>query len=256
VTIVHDLDLLGLSRWAAERVPNALFWTISGSHLYGFSSVDSDIDLRGCFLAPLCELVGLKSPLETVEPKGEIGGREVEAVSHEVGKYLRLLCKHNGYVLEQILSPLVVAGADFLAWLRALAVRCVTKNCYYHYRGFMHTQRKLMDKEPALRAKTLLYAYRVAMTGVHLLQTGEVQAHLPTLNERFRVLYIPDLIAQKVAAETGPLTGTDREYHRAELDRWEQKLEEAFKECKLPDETTREELHRFLVDLRLGTWVS
>jgi uncharacterized protein len=46
--------------WVAERVPNALFWTVSGAHLYGFSSVDSDIDLRGCFAAQVGELVGLR----------------------------------------------------------------------------------------------------------------------------------------------------------------------------------------------------
>ena len=252
MTITHDLDLPGLAAWAAERAPNALFWTVSGSHLYGFSSADSDIDLRGCFAAPVRELVGLKPPPETVEPKGEFAGREVEAVTHEVGKYLRLLCKHNGYVLEQIFSPLVAAGADFLARLRPLAARCVTRHCYHHYRGFLHTQRKLMDKEPELRAKTLLYAYRVVMTGVNLLETGEVQAHLPTLNERFRVPFIPELIARKAAAEAGTLGGADRDFHREQLDAWERRLDEAFAASRLPDVVPVEELHRFLVELRLG----
>ena len=96
MTITHDLNLPALGAWGNERVPGALFWTVSGSHLYGFPSTDSDIDLRGCFLAPLRSLVGLKQPTETVEPKGEFEGRETEAVSHEVGKYLRLMCKHNG----------------------------------------------------------------------------------------------------------------------------------------------------------------
>lgn len=252
MTITHNLDIFALEQWATERVPHSLFCTVSGSHLYGFSSVDSDIDLRGCFLAPLRDLVGLKSPLETVEPKGEMQGLEVEAVSHEVGKYLRLLCKHNGYVLEQIFSPLVVSGSDFLVRLRPLAARCVTKHCYHHYRGFVQTQRKLMDKEPEVRAKTLLYAYRVVMTGVHLLQTGEMQSHLPTLNERFRLSFVDELIAQKAAKETGSLTGIDMAFHRAELDRWERELEQAFAECRLPDEAPRDELHEFLVQLRLS----
>ena len=179
MTIAHDLDFHRLARWAETQVPNALFWTISGSHLYGFSSVDSDVDLRGCFLLPIRELVGLSSPNETVEPKGEVDGREVEGVSHEIGKYLRLLAKHNGYVLEQIFSPLVLSGGEFLDRLRPLAARCVTRHCYHHYRGFLQTQRKLMDKEHEIRAKTLLYAYRVAMTGVYLLQTGRVECICP-----------------------------------------------------------------------------
>lgn len=252
MSIPHDLDLDGLATWGNCRVPGALFWSVSGSHLYGFPSVDSDIDLRGAFLAPLRDMIGLNAPLETSEPKGEFAGREVEAVSHEAGKYLRLLCKHNGYVLEQIFSPLVAYGAEFLERVRPLAARCITKHCYHHYRGFLATQRKLMDKEPEIRAKTLLYEYRVAMTGVHLLETGEVEAHLPTLNDRFGVSYIPELIERKAAAETGTLPGADAAFHRDQLDVWENRLEEAFTASKLPEEVPMAELHEFLVTLRLA----
>jgi predicted nucleotidyltransferase len=252
MTIPHDLDLAGLADWAGANVPNALFWTVSGAHLYGFPSADSDVDLRGCFLAPIPELIGLKPPVETREPKGTFAGREVEAVAHEAGKYLRLLLRHNGYVLEQVFSPLVAAGAEFLARLRPLAARCVTRNCYHHYRGFLHTQRRLMDKEPAVKAKTLLYAYRVVLTGIHLLDTGEVVAHLPALNEWFRLRYVPELIERKRAAEFGPLTGIDVAFHRAELDRLERELDRAFAGSKLPEAGPFEEMDRFLVGLRLA----
>ncbi len=251
MTITHDLDLPALGAWGNSHVPQALFWTVSGSHLYGFPSADSDIDLRGCFLAPLRALVGLKPPTETVEPTGEFDGREVEAVSHEVGKYLRLLCKHNRYVLEQIFSPLVAHGADFLAQLRPLARKCVTRWCYNHYRGFLHTQRKLFDKEEAKKAKTLLYAYRVALTGVHLLETGEVQTHLPTLNERFGLPFIPELIVRKASAEFGTLSEVDVSFHTQQLDSWEARLTAAYEASALPTESPAEELDRFLVELRL-----
>ena len=36
-----------------------LFATISGAHLYGFPSADSDFDLRGVHLLPLRDVVGL-----------------------------------------------------------------------------------------------------------------------------------------------------------------------------------------------------
>ena len=38
-----------------------VFATISGAHLYGFPSPDSDYDLRGCHVLPLREVVGLDS---------------------------------------------------------------------------------------------------------------------------------------------------------------------------------------------------
>jgi predicted nucleotidyltransferase len=252
VDITHDLDLSALGRWACDRVPGSLFWTVSGSHLYGFPSADSDIDLRGAFAAPIPRLLGLRPSPETHEVKDTFAGREAEAVAHEAGKYLRLLCRHNGYVLEQVFSPLVAHGADFLAELRPLAARCVTRDCHRHYRGFLQTQRKLLDKEPVLKAKTLLYAYRVVLTGVHLLETGEVVAHLPTLNERFRLPFVPDLIARKASAEFGTLTGEDAAFHRAQLDAWEGRLDRAYEASKLPEEPPVEGVDRFLIGLRLG----
>lgn len=250
--ITHGLDFAPLAAWAAERVPAACFWTVSGAHLYGFQSVDSDVDLRGCFLAPVRDLIGLRGHTETVEPKGVVGGLEVEAVCHEAGKYLRLLTKHNGYVLEQIFSPLVVAGGEFLERLRPIAAKFVTRNCYHHYRGFIGTQRKLLAKEEPKKAKSLLYAYRVLLSGIHLLETGEVQAHLPTLNERFGLSYIPELIERKRSAEVGRLSDLDFAFHTAELDRLERQLDAAFAASKLPEAGALDELNEFLVGVRMA----
>src|SRR5262249_9618253 len=246
------LDLPGLADLARRQEPEALFVTVSWAHLYGFPSEDSDIDLRGCHLLSLPELIGLAQPVETNEHKTTHGGLEVEYVSHEAGKYLRLLCKHNGYIPEQIFSPLVVLGQDFLDQLRPLAERCVTRNCYRHYRGFVQTQLKLLEKEEVKKAKTLLYAYRVLLSGIPLLRTGEVQANIVALNREFCLPFIDELIARKQAKEHGGLTGLDYAWHRAELARWEARLDLAFAESKLPEEPPRDEVHAFLVGLRLG----
>jgi predicted nucleotidyltransferase len=128
----------------------------------------------------------------------------------------------------------------------------VTRHCYHHYRGFLQTRRKLFDKEEPKRAKTLLYAYRVALTGVHLLETGEVQPHLPTLNERFRLPFIPELIERKASAEFGVLTALDVDFHAKQLDLWEKRLAKAFEASTLPENAPVEELNEFLVELRLN----
>src|SRR5262249_22162653 len=151
-----NLDIPALSDLAHATVPDLLFVTVSGAHLYGFPSADSDIDLRGAYLSSLPELVGLLPPGETHERKLSLAGVEVELVAHELGKYLRLLSRDNGYVLEQVFSPLVVSGGDFLAELRPIARRCATRGCHRHYRGFFQSQLKLLEKEPVKRAKSLL----------------------------------------------------------------------------------------------------
>ncbi len=131
------LELEPLAKLVESRGYRPLFVTVSGAHLYGFPSTDSDIDLRGSHLLPLEEVISLHPPPGTLEEKLDQGGREVELVSHDLGKYLRLLVRNNGYVLEQIFSPLVVMGGEFLARLRPVAKQCITRHVYHHYRGFL-----------------------------------------------------------------------------------------------------------------------
>src|SRR6185436_4362750 len=123
---------------AAQPYP-LLFATISGAHLYGFPSPDSDYDLRGVHVLPLDAVVGLEVRDETVQqemivppdtssgllrnkvispdyphpaappspaPAGKgqcgAGALEMDIVSHDVKKFFGLLLKKNGYVLEQL----------------------------------------------------------------------------------------------------------------------------------------------------------
>src|ERR1700730_15737597 len=120
-----------------------LFVTISGAHLYGFPSPDSDCDLRGAHRLPLTEVVGLKTGQETVEKSGVHDGLEIDLVTHDARKFFGLLLKKNGYVLEQVLSPLVVHTTPAHEELKALAPGCITKHHAHHYLGFAATQWKL-----------------------------------------------------------------------------------------------------------------
>ena len=247
-----DVDLLAMRRLVMEWDYRPLFVTVSGSHLYGFPSADGDIDLRGCHLLPLGNVVGLDLLDETLVHKTVCDGTEVELVSREVGKYLGLLVRNNGYILEQIFSPLVVLGQDFLDELRPLARRCITRHHYHHYRGFLATQRKLIAKEEPKRAKPVLYAYRVLMTGIHLLRTGEVEANLLRLNEHFGLSFLDELIARKVGGENTSVGDLDWSFHEAQLASLEAKLDQAFAESPLPEQPERQAVNELLVGLRLG----
>jgi len=43
-----------------------LYLTISGAHLYGFPSPDSDVDYRGCYLYDTNHILGLRSAKDTI----------------------------------------------------------------------------------------------------------------------------------------------------------------------------------------------
>lgn len=258
---------------AAQPYP-LLFATISGAHLYGFPSPDSDFDLRGAHILPLKEVVGLDVKHETVEDSRVIEGLEMDIVSHDVRKFFGLLLKKNGYVLEQLFSPLIVHTTP---WHEELKEICsyrpgedeipfpepgdnmvggvITKHHSHHYFGFAETQWKLFLKESPRRVKPLLYVYRVLLTGIHLMRTGVIEANLVTLNQEFRLPYIAELIERKTKGENTNLSDADITFHEAEYNRLRGELQAAHEASPLPElpsEQTRAALNDLLVRVRLG----
>ena len=231
-----------------------LFATVSGAHLYGFPSGDSDWDLRGCHVLPLAAVAGLEEGEDTVKRTRVRGGAEVDLVTHDARKFFALLLRDNGYVLEQLYSPLVVHSTPEHEELKAIARGCVTRGCVRHYLGFAANQWRLFEKEEPRRVKPLLYVYRVLLTGIHMMRTGEVNASLPECNERMRLPYVEGLIARKRAgSEHEVLADADVEFHRGEYLRLSALLAEASAESSLPPEpTVRRELHDLLLRVRLG----
>lgn len=232
-----------------------VFATISGAHLYGFPSADSDFDLRGVHVLPLEQVVGLVPGEETVEKSGVHDGIEMDLVTHDAKKFFGLMLKKNGYVLEQLLSPLTVHTSPEHEELKAISKDCITRHHSHHYLGFADTQWKLFRKEDPPKVKPLLYVYRVLLTGIHLMRTGEVEANLITLNESAKLPYINELVARKLAGpEKGRLDAADLAFHQREYERLVAELEAAAKASALPEQSTgRKALNDLLVRLRIGT---
>lgn len=244
---------------AAQPYP-LLFATISGAHLYGFPSPDSDFDLRGTHVLPPERVLGLEVRDETVQDSGVIEGLEMDIVSHDVRKFFGLLLRKNGYVLEQVFSPLVVRTTPEHAELKEI-IRTqpggrgvVTRHHSHHYFGFAETEWKLFLKESPRRVKPLLYVYRVLLTGVHLMRTGEVESNLVALNESARLSWIPELIERKTRGENTTITDADLGFYEAEYLRWRGELQAAHDASALPElpaDETRAALNDLLIRVRL-----
>jgi predicted nucleotidyltransferase len=232
-----------------------LFATLSGAHLYGFPSPDSDFDLRGVHMLPLATVVGLDEGDQTVEKEGIYDGLEIDLVTHDAEKFFRLMLKRNGYVLEQVFSPLVVYSTPAHDQLKSIAKNCITRHHAHHYLGFAATQWKLFSQESLPGVKPLLYVYRVLLTGIHLMRTGEVEANLLTLNKSANLSYIDDLVDRKRSGpEKGTLPAADLEFHTRQYERLTAELEAAYEASKLPEmPSARGQLNEFLVHLRLNS---
>lgn len=241
----------------AELDHPLVFATVSGAHLYGFPSVDSDVDLRGAHLLPVKDLVGLGRPVETTGRMWVRDGVEMDLVTHDLCKFARLLLHPNGYVLEQLLSPLVVHTTETHDELAALTPRLITSAHAGHYQGFAATQWRLFAKSGEL--KPLLYTFRTLLTGIHLMRTGEVVAHLPTLAELYSAPgYLADLMAAKANAEHSDFTGLDGapspDQLEADVEALQVALETAQAGSRLPEvPSAGDEVNRLVVDSRIAS---
>jgi predicted nucleotidyltransferase len=243
-----------------EHLPHPIvFATISGADLYGFPSDDGDYDLRASHVLPTRELIiamlnegGMdKIPGLTLEVMVAQPEPEMDFVSHDIGKFLRLALKGNGYVLEQLLSPLIVETSEWHTELKALAPSLMTRRLYFHYRGFFANQEKLYNNRGSKKVKGLLYQYRVALTGIQALKTGEINANILQLNEEFKLSGIGELVHLKTAGEAAFLESD--EPYLTQIKTLEPLLNEAYEHSALPLEVsdkTRAQVEDFLVRCR------
>lgn len=246
------LDVPEIVRETVTAHPYPLvFATISGAHLYAFPSADSDYDLRGVHVLPLRHVAGLDRSSDDTITRMLPGPPEVDFVTHDAEKFFRLLLKPNGYVLEQVYSPLVVHTTAEHAELREIARGCITRQHVRHYSGFAENQWRLFEREAPPRIKPLLYVFRVLLTGIHLLRTGEVEANLLTLNEAARLEFVVELVERKAAAEHGQLSREDVDRYRGAYERLLAALIDAGERSSLPEQpTARDALNDLLLRLR------
>ena len=211
--------------------------SLVGSHSYGFPSRDSDFDLKAIHLAPAAELLGLDEPRATEQFLGDVDGLEIDFTSHEARGALSRLLRGDGNVLERILSPYLVAPAapdQRLAELRALALGSLSRRFHRHYAGFFRGMVQLYDRERGGKIKTLLYIFRVALTGVHLLREGALLADLEALIERYPHDPVRELFALKEQAELA--TVEDDAPYLALVPALERELDAALEASPLPEE--------------------
>lgn len=249
-----DLDMA--RRFIAANPPPGTLVHVGlvGAHYYGFPSPDSDLDLKGIHLAPTPALLGLAPPPDTHDVLEVFEGVEHDLTTHEAQKALALLLRGNGNVLERLMTPLQLVESPDVEALRALAEGALSKRFGAHYRGYFGGMCREHARADAPRAKTLLYAYRVALTGVHLLRTGEVVGDVVETARAHGVADVEELVAfKRDAGEKTALPADLDDKHRARWPTLEAMLEDAIEKTALPGEPTNVgAVDAWLVERRLA----
>ena len=86
---------------------------------------------------------------------------------------------------------------DFHAELREIAGECITRKHAGHYMGMASQALSVLKKPDKADVKHALHLYRAFLTGIHLMETGELECSLPALNARARLSHADDLLSRR-----------------------------------------------------------
>lgn len=234
----------------AER--RHLVIALSGAHAYGFPSPDSDLDLKAVHIEPTASLLGLGAPKETFDRLEVIDGVEIDYTSNEIRAVLMGIVAGNGNYIERILGALIAHHSPEHDEIREIVTRSLSKRVYRHYRGFAQSQRKAFEDGEEAVAKKLLYVLRTALTGTHLLRTGELRVDLSSVADDYGYPEAHELIAAKLKGERVVLPESERQVWLTRLDGLFATLDEAHQKSQLPEHADSTEMEDWLIRLRLA----
>lgn len=222
---------------------------LSGAHAYGFPSPDSDLDLKAIHIAPTADLLGFEVPPKAVDRAEIVDGVEIDYTSNELSHALAGILNGNGNFLERVLGRMTAHASPLLNELRQLALRSLSRRVHRHYRGFALNQLRFAEKEPT--AKKLLYVLRTSLTGIHLLETGELEADVTRLVDAYGVGEAATLVERKRAGERVGIDPSLLDAWRPRLDALFARLDAALQRSPLPAEPPNsEELREWLLSVR------
>jgi len=225
--------------------------SLSGAHAYGFPSPDSDLDLKAVHAESTVRLLGLHPPMQHASRFEVVHGVEVDYSSNEISGVLASLLTGNGNYFERFLSAIPLETAPDFKDLRNLVWRALSKRVYRHYAGFARGQLHEWEKSGYRSAKKLLYVLRTALTGRHVLQTGELETDLTRLAPRYGLSAVAELVEAKKKGEQAELADEVAGRWKAELDQAFAALELAHQSSSLPEDPPNEaELEDWLIAFR------
>ena len=224
---------------------------ISGSHLYGFESEDSDVDYRGTFLINTNSFLGLGQPKDVIELKKD----DNDIVLFELKKEIGLALSGNCNVLEHLTAKQIITTKEYLK-LRQLIMNAFGKNGLYNsYKGMATFNYKKFILQGKNTVKKYLYVFRGLMAGIHVLQTGVIEPNIKILNQYFKFPEVKKLILLKKSGKEKDAVPADLDTGALEkrINYLFDKIDEAYVNTRLPEKATREDvekINQFLISVR------
>jgi predicted nucleotidyltransferase len=225
--------------------------SLSGAHAYGFPSPDSDLDLKAIHVERTARLVGLSSPSLHATRMQIIDGVEIDYSSNELGPVLSGILGGNGNYVERVLGPLPLRRSPLVEELMPLVTSSLSTRIHRHYHGFARGQLQELDNAPQPTAKKILYVLRTALTGIHVLLTGNIVTDVNQLLPQYGFADASELVTAKREGERVVLDVSLRERWRRDVERALASLDDALVRSSLPSEPrNRDDVETWLLDVR------
>lgn len=231
-----------------------LFLCITGSHMWNLARPDSDLDIRGIYVKPTDVALSLYKGDDTITEYA-ILSKDIDLTLFEAEKAFQMLLKHNGNIVEMLLSPTVFYQDESIDW-QGIAKKFITKKLGNYYKGYYHSQRKRAMRNRG--GKALVYTFREIYQGIWLMAHGQIIHDFKLLKELVENEFGKSpLLGKYEDRETWyrPLTPQEIIAFESEWESWLQIFEKARQESRLPnDYDGYHNLNEELLDLRRKEW--
>ncbi|GAA3843386.1 hypothetical protein GCM10022226_77910 [Sphaerisporangium flaviroseum] len=215
---------------------NVILEGITGSRAYGLDTETSDTDIKGVYVAPTSEVLGLFPPAETIDRTNP------DVTYHEIHKFIRLALKGNPTILEMLYLEGYTQLTKHARMLVDNRHKFLSNVIYRSYGGYAISQaRKLNARQDSFSsatknryAKHARHCFRLLQQGRELLETGSLTVRVKNRDELFAI------------GELEPSALVDKfEQEFAEFDRIT---------SILPDKPDYEAINGILLEIRKGNW--
>jgi predicted nucleotidyltransferase len=221
---------------------------ISGSHLYGWESEDSDVDIRGTFALNHREFFklctnGLPRSKRTMQIKNH-PNPDYDIEFFELGNATEKALKSNCTIHEMLHAPQIYQTKEFIDYLPT--VRNVWgKTIHYSYKGMtMNNYEDFICKGRAT-AKKWLYVFRGILAGLYALEQHEIEPNMNILAKYYRTPGIKKILKiKKEGKEDEPFHDSDTGEIDALYNKLLDKFDKAYEKSDLPYGPTKEEKNK------------
>jgi Predicted nucleotidyltransferase len=229
---------------------------LSGSHMYGFPSADSDYDYRGFYTLQTGKIVGLDGIRDHISFTRD--DNDVDIM--EIRKFINLLLKMNCNTLEHLFAQPLFDTTTSIE-LKELISQCISKKGLYDsYKGMAVTNyKKFIFTGKKKTVKKYLYVFRALFAGIHALKTGTIEPNIIKLNDIFDTQIVDKLIEDKLDGLENDIAKD--KYGEGEIDglvnAWIHEIDLRYADSKLQPVPTKEQynaINKWLKELRRNNW--